>query len=341
MKHSWKRYLLRFFLFSVLLISAISLFLVLPFKPEKNENALLGFTFSVKAAESLGLDWKAAYDEIINELSPDIVRIPVYWDILQPEENSFSWEQTDYQLERLLDTDTKVILAVGHKLPRWPECHLPAWTSGLSPEQLRVRLFSMVDEVVQRYKEHPNLHSWQVQNELLFPFGICPEWTKNRKDLKALIALVQTLDANHPVTTSDSGELSSWLRTATLPIDALNISLYRAVYGDWHGYFYWPVNPYFYRLHAAIMRPFVEQIQISELQMEPWGPAAVQELSTAESYKSFHPYHFADRIDFAKRTGASVILAWGVEWWYYMKELREEPLYWQEALNVFQQSYAE
>ena len=69
--------------------------------------------------------------------------------------------------------------------------------------------------------------------------------------------------------------------------------------------------------------------------MEPWGPDPVQQLSLAEVYKSFSPFHFDERIDFAQRTGATTILTWGVEWWYYMKEVQQTPIYWEKALNQF------
>ena len=198
-------------------------------------------------------------------------------------------------------------------------------------------LSQMVGDVVERYKDHPNLYAWQVENEALFPFGNCPEWSKHkgRKRLKGLIKQVAELDPDHKVTTSDSGELSTWMRTVTLPIDSLSLSMYRVAYNEKNGYFYWPVNPYFYKLHFWLVKPFVKESIISELQMEPWGPDTVDNLSIDEVYKSFPPQEFDERMDFAQRTGADVILGWGVEWWYYMKEIRGNSDYWDKAIEYF------
>ena len=195
----------------------------------------------------------------------------------------------------------------------------------------------MIVSVVERYKNHENLLAWQVENEVLFPFGKCPAWSNNRERLKILIESVKRLDPNHQIMTSDSGELSSWFKTATLPIDSLAISLYRVVYNSKTGYAYWPTNPYFYKLHAFLIKPLVNDFIISELQMEPWGSVPVNNLSDHEAYLSFSPFDFDERIDFAKRTGASIILGWGVEWWYYMKELRSNPEYWNKAIEHFSQ----
>ncbi len=318
----------------VLLIASLAIFLTLPLTPKKNPTAKLGITYSVLAAEALGLDAKKAFSTILNELNPDIVRLPVYWNLLEPTKGEYQWDFIDAQLERVKETETEVILAIGHKLPRWPECHLPEW---IEEETVDQDLERLVTAIVTKYKDHPNLYAWQVQNEVLFTFGECPEWSGSRKRLKKLISLVKELDPKHKVTTSDSGELSLWAKTSTLPIDALSISLYRVAYNPNHDYFYWPVNPYYYKLHAALVKPFVPELIISELQMEPWGPAPVQQLDLAEVYKSFSPFHFDERIEFAQQTGATTILTWGVEWWYYMKEVQQEPIYWEKAVNQFNQ----
>ena len=69
--------------------------------------------------------------------------------------------------------------------------------------------------------------------------------------------------------------------------------------------------------------------------MEPWGPAAVDHLEIQDIYRSFSPHDFDERMDFAQRTGASIVLAWGVEWWYYMKETRANPDYWNKAIQTW------
>lgn len=321
----------------LLLAGVIGVFVVLPIKPEVNPAAKLGLTFSPRAATALNLDWRETYQSMLTDLKPDVLRIPIYWDVLEPQKDEYNWEEFDFQLDLLSDTKTEAILVVGHKLPRWPECHLPEWISEeKNVEIIEKELFEMVEDVVRRYRSYPNVTIWQVQNEVLFGFGDCPEWSGNRDRLKRLVQLVQELAPEDKVATSDSGELSTWLQTSTLPIDTLHISLYRSVFNaDRGGYFYWPVNPYYYKLHMLLVKPFVREIIISELQLEPWGPAPVYELTDEQTYLSISPIHLDQRLDFAQRTGATTVLGWGVEWWYYMDEFRNNSSYLDAAKKHF------
>jgi len=322
---------------SLIVLLCIALITVLPIQPKLNPLAKLGLTFSPRAAEALNLNWKETYNKMLADLQPDVIRIPIYWDVLEPENNTYVFDDFDFQLNALKGTDTEVILAIGHKLPRWPECHLPDWIESESDTNIiEDELKEMITTIVKKYRSNPNVYGWQVQNEVLFSFGECPAWSANRPRLKSLIELVQELAPEDKVLTSDSGELSTWLRTATLPIDTLSISLYRSVYNpDRGGYFYWPVNPYYYKLHAFFVKPFVREIIISELQLEPWGPAPVQELTQEQVYLSISPIELDDRLDFAQRTGATTILGWGVEWWYYMNEVRGDSEYLKAAQKHF------
>jgi len=241
----------------------------------------------------------------------------------------------DFQLKQLEGKDTQLILTIGHKLPRWPECHIPDWVNELPQDQIEKELFEMLELIVNRYKDNENLYAWQIENEVLFSFGICPKWSKDRSRLKEMVELVRQLDPATKILTSDSGELSSWTRTASLPIDLLGISLYRVAHNQKMGYFYWVVNPYFYKLHINLIAPLVKEVIITELQLEPWGPDDVDKLDAQELNKSFNIFNFAERIDFAQRTGATTILGWGVEWWYYMKEIRGVDEYWNEAIKIY------
>lgn len=322
---------------SVILLLVALVFLlvsVLPLKPDRNEDARLGYTFSIKAAQALNLDWRETYRAALADLKPDVVRLSAYWDLIEPQQGVYDWAALDEQLAMLEGTDTRVILAVGHKLPRWPECHIPEWARQLNEQQARQAVLIMVQAVVERYKGNGRIESWQVENESLFRFGDCPSWSNDRSFLKQELTLVRSLDTVRQLSTSESGELGFWSATATLPLDTLGVSLYRAVYNN--GYHYWPLNPWFYRARMWLWSHLaVDHIFISELQMEPWGPKPVQELSMEEIYKSFSPLDVADRIDFARRTGADTILAWGVEWWYYMRKSNSQPEYWQKATEVF------
>ena len=50
-----------------LFVSAIALFVVLPIKPKANPLAKIGVTFSPRAAEFIGLEWKTVYQEMLED----------------------------------------------------------------------------------------------------------------------------------------------------------------------------------------------------------------------------------------------------------------------------------
>ena len=63
----------------------------------------------------------------------------------------------------------KIILAVGRRLPRWPECHLPDWLKHESDEVQKENMLPMLKEVVTHYKDYESIVAWQVENEPFFP----------------------------------------------------------------------------------------------------------------------------------------------------------------------------
>lgn len=315
------------------IIAAVTLLVFLPIHPKGNPQAKLGFTFSVHAARYLGIDPDRALSAAVQDFKPELVRIPVYWDLVSPKQGEYDWSIIDRQLDILQKGGAKAMLAIGHKLPRWPECHTPAWAKELSPDEGRAAVLNYLTAVVDQYRDNPVLEIWQVENEALFPFGECPAWAADRGFLNEEIALVRERDAKTPIYTTDSGELSLWWRTSTLPVDGIAISLYRAVYNK--RVIRWRVNPLFYSLRRALIQPFTPGFMISELELEPWGPHPVDKLTEQEIAASFTSAELPERIQFARETGAQTILAWGVEWWYYRVMNNDDPSYWETAKRVF------
>ena len=86
-----------------------------------------GITFSVRMAEELGLEPKETYEAMLRELAPQGVRLVAYWDRIEREDDVFDFSELDWQMDRAAETRVPVILAVGQKVPRWPECHVPSW----------------------------------------------------------------------------------------------------------------------------------------------------------------------------------------------------------------------
>lgn len=290
-----------------------------------------GVTFSKKQAAALGLDWKETYRAILNDLGARRLRLAAPWDDIEPSESKFTWDDLDWQLAEAEQAGAKVHLVIGRRTPRWPECHIPPWAARLSENEQRLRTLTMIKAAVERYRSSPAIVRWQIENEpLLESFGVCPPG--DRSFLEQEINLVRSLD-RRPVATSESGELSTWVRTAPL-VDVLGISLYRVTWAKFWGNFYYPLTPSYYRNKASSVSLLGPTVIITELQAEPWGPRPMSELSIDEQFVSMSPERVRSNIEFARRVGLSEVYLWGAEWWYWLKQQGQLEI-WNETKKIF------
>ena len=290
----------------------------------------LGATFSKPYAESLGLEWKTAYKEVLDDLGVRWLRIPAYWNDIEPEPGVFNFANVDWQIAEASKRGAKVILAVGRKLPRWPECHSPAWAEDLEEPLAQTRVLTMVEEVIRHYREEPAIIAWQVENEPFFRFGECPE--PDRDFLKKEVAVVRALDAR-PVMITESGELSTWINAGSIA-DILGISTYRIVWDRFVGYFFWPSTPRYYVQRITAARSLVDKVIISELQAEPWVTVPFTSMPIDDQLRLMNPTRLNDNLTFARKIGVSEVYVWGVEWWYWLKQ-RGKPEMWEAGKALF------
>ncbi|MCL5224038.1 MAG: beta-galactosidase [Patescibacteria group bacterium] len=283
-----------------------------------------GLSFSeLYAKEDFGLDWKAAYEAILTDLNPQHLILMAYWTYLEPQEGKFDFSDLDWQLDLATQQGKDVILAVGQRVPRWPECHIPTWASSMDQNSYNQALLSYLTVVINHYKPYPAIKAWQVENEpYLSIFGNCPPLDKTLFDEE--IALVKKLDPTRPVMTTDSGELGLWY-SAAKHADILGTTLYRVVSAPTIGVFhYFFIPPVFYTLKAEFVKKFtdVSQVIISELQAEPWslnGASSLVSESMSAQTSDFSTSTLLSNFKFAERTGLSPIYLWGSEWWYWRK----------------------
>lgn len=316
-----------------LFLLALFLFLFVG-TPPRAATMTWGVNFSVKAAEYLQLDWKETYLALIRDLGVKNIRVAVHWDLLESEPHEFSFEDLDWQMDKAQEYGVKVLLAIGMKTPRWPECHLPSWAGDLSKGELRQEVLGLLSAVVPHYKSHPALSGWQVENEPLFPFGECP-W-RDFSFLQKEVKLVQSLDSGHDVFTSDSGELSLWMNMARLG-DKVAVTMYQKAWMAPGVYFDYPLPPaFYYRKSQLIEWIFKKEVIVGELQAEPWTPKGVMQDTLEEQAKSMDAVRFRSNMEFARQTGLDTFYLWGGEWWYWMKEKQNRPEMWEEAKNLFE-----
>jgi len=304
------------------------------FSFESPEPHRIGVTFSDQYARSLGLDWKETYLAILSELKPKMVRVVAYWQDIEPERGKFNFNNLDFQIREAEKRGIPVTLAIGYRVPRWPECHVPDWVSLYDAPRLHEDVRAYLEVIVERYKNNDAIVMWQVENEpLLSLFGICPP--PDRRFLKEEIALVKSLDPSRKIMTTESGELSLWVGIAGVS-DVLGTTMYRVVWNPYFGLWKHFFPPSFYTLRAELVKKFTdtEKVLISELQAEPWatGGSLVDE-PIDEQTRNFSVDMMKSNIAFAKRTGLTDIYLWGAEWWYWIK-LKGEPGFWDAAYEA-------
>ena len=295
-------------------------------------NPKIGVSFSTHYTDYLGLDVEDTYNAVLSDFEAlEALRVPIYWDEIEAVNGEYKFDQIDYIMEGAAEEEIDVTLVIGLKVPRWPECFIPNWAEELDEGSLNDEFFSMIEVVVERYRDHPALERWQVENEPFFPFGECP--VPNPDRFEQTIRFVRLLDGDHEIQSTTSGEQSLWF-LRTWNIDVLGVSLYREVWNSSLGVFIFPHSPTFYALQRILAEPFVGSVIISELQMEPWIPDDIGNIDNSidELYALFPTEDMEANMAFAKQVGADEIYLWGVEWWYYMKVHGEERL-WDAGTN--------
>lgn len=289
-----------------------------------------GITWSTVYAQELGVDPIEGLRVVIEELGVRLVRVPVYWNRVESTQGDADWRELDALMRLAEQTETQVILVVGARVPRWPECFYPTWALDAPVAERVAAQEAFVSHVVMRYKDSSALVRWQVENEpFLKSFGVCPAGDAETV-LRAERALVGRLDAAHPVQITASGELAFWGREARIA-DIVGVSVYRRVYTRGIGYLTYPIPPWVYRAKAWLIRP--TPVVISELQAEPWFVRPRAQYTIQEQLALFGPEDLTRHVRYAQRIGADEVLLWGAEWWLLLKK-QGSPGVWEAAQQL-------
>jgi hypothetical protein len=335
------------------IVAAFAIFFFVPWPFAKTDGKIIsqtvassapesrwGVDFSQSQAEYLKLDWKETYSAIISDLGAKSIKLHTNWDWVEGKKDEFFFNDTDWQVKQAEDNNVKLIYVVGMKTGRWPECHPPGWAQSMSKADEQAALLKYVTAVVERYKGSKAITYWQVENEPLFKFGICPSWYyANDSFLKQEVALVKSLDPSRQVIISDSGEQSTWMNAAKIA-DIVGITMYRNAWThvtDTFGFeAYSFLNPVTYMRKAELIQKlYGKKVICIELQAEPWAGEPLMNAPMAEQLKSMNADMFKEDVAFARASGLDKFYFWGVEWWYWMATKQNHPEIWNEAKGLF------
>jgi hypothetical protein len=331
-----------FFVLAVVL--AIGLLLLwTPSSSAADGKIMWGVNFSESQAAYLGLNPAETYSAIINELGAKHIKIHVNWNSTQKDMHTIDFASLDRMVSEAEDNDVKLVLVIGLKTGRWPECHTPDWFMTLDEDKRQGEIIKYISTLVGRYKSSPALEYWQVENEPLLEFGTCPDWyyEQGTDMLEAEVSAVRSLDPTRKIIISDTGELSTWTDVAKIA-DIVGVTMYRSSWDASEKTF--GLNPYtflapqFYAAKAAYIESVYNKPVISiELQAEPWASKGLAEASLDEQALSMNPELFRENIEFAKEAALGGYYFWGAEWWYWMKTKHNQPEIWDEAQKTLRE----
>ena len=302
----------------------------------KKYDVELGISYSPQYARFLGLDSRETLDAILSDLKPASIRLAVPWSETEATKGTYDFAEVDEMIKKVGDSGARIILTIGQKIPRWPECYIPSWAGELSVDSKRAALLDYVGTTVNRYKDNKAIEFWQVENEpyINFPFGNCELFDGD--SVQAEINLVRKIDTSRDIILTDSGELSSY-RRPSFGGDILGTTLYRTIRisGGLVAYYDW-LPPAYYKIKARIWGNSYKNFFVSELQAEPWflGDIPTTKQGFAED-TTFSNERFVQNIAYSKKVGASRVYLWGAEWWYFMKTKVGDESYWETAKTIF------
>ncbi len=296
-----------------------------------------GVTWSSPYAWSLGLDPNKGLGEVLDDLGVRRFRIPAYWTDIERKQGVYDFTILQEQLDAIGKRDGKVMLAIGARLPRWPECWVPEFTRIVDTETRAAMQLAYFKATYERFKNHPTVVGFQVENEAKFNFfAHCPGLTDELVSKE--LTFVRGEEAKRgvlkrPVYTTDSGELSLW-QDYRKEIDGLGVSVYRTVTNPWLGVIrYWFLPPWFYTRKADLLG-WGGRLFVSEFQMEPWSDRPLQETKLEDQFKTLSIQQMRKNFAYARQMDVVAVDFWGVEWWLWMKE-QGRAEFWNEARMFF------
>lgn len=295
-----------------------------------------GVSFSRFHSDELKLDWKETYLAVLNDLGVRRFRFTAHWPLTEPKEGLYDFRELDFQMDRAREKNASVILAVGRRLPGWPECHVPEWAKALNPADRREKLLRYIKTVVDRYKGYKNLEYWQVENEPYLTFFSRQACGALDEDfLKQEIAYVRSLDPAHPILLTDSGELSTWYGAYTHG-DVFGTSMYLYIWNRSLGPLRYPIGPWFFRLKKSLVelvaghKPSI----VIELSGEPWLLQPIIDTPIDIQLQRMGPDKLNEMVEFSSKTNFESFYLWGAEWWYWLKK-NGHPELWDRAKELF------
>src|SRR3989344_8005543 len=114
----------------------------------KAESIEWGVNFSQHHSQAMGLDWQENYLALMDDLNVKSIKVSARWDSMEPGDGEYFFEDLDWQVKEAQKRGVKILLVIGMKTPRWPECHIPTWAQDFERQELEGRILNMLQTIV-------------------------------------------------------------------------------------------------------------------------------------------------------------------------------------------------
>ncbi|MHB8587464.1 MAG: glycoside hydrolase 5 family protein [Candidatus Dormibacteraceae bacterium] len=304
---------------------------------------LVGFSYSPLISQEANRVPAQDLAILLDATDPDLVRLPVYWESVEPTPDSLDFSSVDELLDvveahdQVASRPTRVVLTIGARNFLYPELHEPAWAAPrrqphLNDLQTAAAYRSYFDGSLMRYRSSPLLYAWQVENEPLDYVGNVSTGDDQIKvaELSWEIAEAHLLDPGHEVVTTS---FDGW--NVTVDIFQLYASPVLALLGGYPSghpgeslaagdalgldvYIDGPSTPLRFTnpdlrsvwkqqaidFWASQARGQGKQLWLAEMQAQPWSKS-----------QGYTPANLvASAMDY-RQEPLQVVLLWGVETW--------------------------
>jgi len=139
---------------------------------------LVGFSYSPVFSQWIESNPNSDLRELLAATNPDLVRLPIYLDDVEPSPGYLNFSSVDQLLGVVAEHNlqasrpTRVILTIGARNFTYPELHMPDWAGPRAQPWIGIvqagdAYRQYFDASLQRYRSSPLLYAWQVENEAL------------------------------------------------------------------------------------------------------------------------------------------------------------------------------
>ena len=342
---------------------------------KRRGQTLLGFSHRPRQIEAFGLDAQATLDALL-AYPFDLVRLPAYWNQIEPSTGTFDTGVLDKQLEAVERAGKRVIMSVGAiKNFGYPEFFVPEHQLERAlPEGSLVRPSThpallagatrFIQKVVERYRDRTSIVAWQLEHEAVDPLGVEHSWRLAVDFVQRELDSLRGADPSRPVLmngflpTSSVVRMSQWWRTrgqgdslavASRLADIVGIDYYprhgllalggRTLYLDGGGL------PWQVALNKALLgdvRRQGKRLMVSEGQAEPWEAVTLPPNPKHGAMFSCGPddviRHYNTAMEWSGPDAPLyAYLFWGADYWI-LRDRSGDPSYLQAVVRILKEA---